>query len=99
MYLVHVFLRPPEGADVPEAVGEAVRRLARPEEGIEHVVDRLSAPAGPVLGVYVLAGDLHQAEARAALVCGRALEEIPAFRGWTLDGAGVPLVAAFCEWV
>ncbi|RKN76096.1 hypothetical protein D7231_03460 [Streptomyces klenkii] len=98
MYLVHVFLRAPEGAEFPEAAGEAVRRLARPEEGIEHVVDRLRAPAGPVLGVYVLAGDLHQAEARAALVCGRVLAKIPAFRGWALERAGVPLVAALCEW-
>ncbi|PSJ27414.1 hypothetical protein B7P34_17675 [Streptosporangium nondiastaticum] len=97
MYLVHVHLRAPEGAAFPEAAGEAVRRLARPEEGIEHVVDRLRAPAGPVLGVYVLADGLHQAEARAARACGRALAEIPAFRGWTLADAEVPLVSAFWE--
>ncbi|MCF3105575.1 hypothetical protein IPZ58_28870 [Streptomyces roseoverticillatus] len=97
MYLVHVHLRAPDGADFPEAAGDQVRRLARPDEGIEHVVGRLHAPTGPVLGVYVLADGLHQAEARAALVCGRALAEIPEFRGWTSVDAQVPLVSAFWE--
>ncbi|MFE5871901.1 hypothetical protein ACFQ6V_25110 [Streptomyces roseifaciens] len=99
MYLVHVRLRAPEGAEFPEVTGEQVRRVARPAEGVEHVTVRLNAPAGPVLGVYVLAEGLHQAEARAAAVCRRALAEIPAFRGWAPVAAEAPLIDAFHEWM
>ncbi|MGK5734101.1 hypothetical protein [Streptomyces sp. URMC 124] len=98
MYIVHVHLRAPEGAEFPEAAGDAVRRLARREEGVEHVVSRLHAPQGPVLVVYVLADGLHRAEAQAAAACARALAEVPGFRGWETVRAEVPLVTAFQEW-
>jgi hypothetical protein len=50
-----------------------------------------------VLGLFVLAVDLEQAELAAERVCRRALESLPALRGGSLLGCGAGFVRAFFE--
>ncbi|GAA2450853.1 hypothetical protein [Streptomyces macrosporus] len=97
MYLIHVRLRPPVGAELPHDAADQVRGCAVAHERIEHVSDHRHAAGGPVLGIYLIADDLFQAEARAGSICRRALARCPDFRGWELAGVQAPFVAPFVE--
>ncbi|MCX4779164.1 hypothetical protein [Streptomyces sp. NBC_01264] len=52
---------------------------------------------GPTLGVYLIADSLAEAEGRTEVLCRRAVEEVPALRGWTVGRVGVPLVTPYYE--
>lgn len=97
MYLIHVHVRLPNAADLPESAGRWVRACALVEERVEHVAVHAQATPYPVLGVYLLADCLEQAEANAAHVVTRALDSEPALHGWHLVRAQAPLVAPFYE--
>ncbi|MFJ5549253.1 hypothetical protein [Streptomyces sp. NPDC093225] len=98
MYLIHAALRAPSAADrLPSDCADAVRALARSDTPVEHVSAHPDARPDPVLGVYVLAGSLREAEDRTAALCRRALRELPALRGWAVGRVGAPLVAPYYE--
>ncbi|MFJ5933317.1 hypothetical protein [Streptomyces sp. NPDC093071] len=92
MYLVHVHVRPPAGADVPERIGAWVRDLADPGH-VEHVSVHADAFPHPVLGVYLLASHLEKAEELALTACRRTLDTRPELRGWQITEGCVPLLA------
>jgi hypothetical protein len=100
MYLVHLHLRPTDSSPLralPERIGTGLRAAARAEDGVEHVVVHGDARPYPVLGVFVVADRLEDAEANAARVWERALSSYSELGGWGLVEAGTPLIALFYE--
>ncbi|MER6449823.1 hypothetical protein [Streptomyces venezuelae] len=98
MYLIHTALRAPSADDrLPSHIAELVRALVHPDSPVEHVFAHLRAEPDPVLGVYLLAGSLGEAERRTEALCRRALDVLPALRGWTATRARAPLVAPYYE--
>jgi hypothetical protein len=100
MYLVHLRLRRTDASPVcalPEQIGAGVRAAARVEDCVEHVVVHGDARADLVLGVYVVADRIEDAEASAARVCRRALTSRPSLGGWVLIETRTPLIASFYE--
>ncbi|MEU8621310.1 hypothetical protein [Streptomyces sp. NPDC048623] len=93
MYLIHAQLRPPGVQFLPEDAAVRALALALPEERVEHVSAHPDALPLPVLGVFLLAGSLAEAESRAAALCRRLVERHPALAGWRLSGAEAPLLA------
>ncbi|MFF9853756.1 hypothetical protein [Streptomyces litmocidini] len=83
MYLIHVQLAAPADALIPDGIGAEALRLALPEERVEHVCLHPKGPRGPVLGVYLLAESLAEAEERAAVLCERLLAHHPGLAGWS----------------
>ncbi|MFJ9352209.1 hypothetical protein [Streptomyces sp. NPDC101237] len=94
MYLVHAHLksRVPD-AEPPSDLALLVRQHALPEEAVEHLVLHANAQPEPVIGVYVLARYLEEAERVAGAVVARALAAEPSLRHWELTVAQVPLLA------
>ncbi|NML50201.1 hypothetical protein HHL19_11060 [Streptomyces sp. R302] len=101
MYLVHARMAAPGGGATALPSRARVRALvlgrARPEERVEHVAVHPHALPHPVLGFYVLADRLAEAEATARAVCRRVLRDCPEFDGWSLLEAEVPLMAPLLE--
>ncbi len=98
MYLIHVALRPTTPTAVlPRTAGDLLLAVALPDERIEHVVLHPCASPCPVLGVYLLADCIEDAEERATEFCRRALAALPALAGWEPGSAEVPLVGPFYE--
>ncbi|WP_224284807.1 hypothetical protein [Streptomyces sp. LS1784] len=98
MYLVHTVLRPdaPSRALPVDARGILLAAVL-PGDRVEHLVVHPDALPDPVLGVYLVADSLAEAEGRAAAFCRRALAAVPAFAGWSAAGTAAPLVAPFYE--
>ncbi|MFE0701553.1 hypothetical protein [Streptomyces sp. NPDC058872] len=92
MYLVHVHMRRPAGASVPEEIGSWVADAAVPG-GVEHVAVHTAACGHPVLGVFLLAGRLEEAEEAALTACRRMLDRRPELAGWRVVEGHVPLLA------
>jgi hypothetical protein len=93
MYLVHAHLMPPSpGRTLPPDVAVCARTHARPQDRLEHACAHPLAHPHPVLGVYLLADSLAQAESNAARLCRRVLSDCPALHGWTLLRAHAPLL-------
>ncbi|MFE9483240.1 hypothetical protein ACFYNM_32130 [Streptomyces spororaveus] len=107
MYLIHATLRAPAaGVQLPPHTRELVRALADADaEGgsvggcgpVEHVSTHPHVLPDPILGVYLIADSLHKAERRTEALCRRALDEVPALRGWTVGRVGAPLVTSYYE--
>jgi hypothetical protein len=100
MYLVHLHLRPTDDSPfraLPDRIGTGLRAAARAEDGVEHVVVHGDARPYPVLGVYVVADRLEDAEANAARVWERALTAYPELGRWGMVEARTPLIASFYE--
>lgn len=100
MYLVHLHLRPTGSSPfrvLPDRIGTGFRAAASAADGVEHVVVHGDARPYPVLGVYVVADCLEDAEANAARVWERALRASPELGGWGLVEARAPLIAPFYE--
>ncbi|MFF8381051.1 hypothetical protein ACF07V_33510 [Streptomyces sp. NPDC015661] len=98
MYLIHAALGPlgPD-AVLPPRLSDLLLSAARPDERVEHVVTHIHARPHPVVGVFLLAGSLNDAEARGEALCRRVLETQPSLEACELMGATVPLVAPFYE--
>ncbi|MFE5945606.1 hypothetical protein [Streptomyces sp. NPDC056480] len=92
MYLVHAHMRSPAGAHIPEGIGIWVADAADSGD-IEHVTVHASTLAHPVLGVFVLADRLEEAEEVVVAACRRMLATRPELRGWELAEGHVPLLA------
>jgi len=100
MYLVHLHLRRADGSPpgaLPEPIGAAVRAAAGAEDGVEHVAVHGDMRPHPVLGVYVVADCLADAEAGARRAWERARAHHPGLREWALVQAQVPLIAPLYE--
>ncbi|WP_406114121.1 hypothetical protein [Kitasatospora purpeofusca] len=98
MYLVHVSLHSPAGpAPLPDGARERLLAAAVAEEGIEHLCVHTGAEPHPVLGVFLLADRVEDAEDRAQAFCRRAVAPVPALAGWRVQHGQVPLVTAFYE--
>ncbi|MEU9075899.1 hypothetical protein ACFYUY_19445 [Kitasatospora sp. NPDC004745] len=98
MYLVHAVLRPVSpGLALPSDARELLRGEVWPEDRIEHLVVHPHPGADPVLGVYLLADRLEDAEARTDRFCHRALTALPQFAGWRAARGAAPLLAPFYE--
>ena len=100
MYLVHLRLRRADGSPpgaLPDGMGAGLRASARAEDGVEHVVVHADARPHPLLGVYVIADRIEEAEANAARVWERARAARPEFGAWALIEARTPLIAPFYE--
>ncbi|MFI1967903.1 hypothetical protein BLA24_22150 [Streptomyces cinnamoneus] len=69
-----------------------VRSHALPRERVEHVAVHAHAEPHPVLGVYLLAERLEQAELHAAQACRRTIAHRPELAEWELATAQVPLL-------
>ncbi|MFE4974319.1 hypothetical protein ACFRAR_19690 [Kitasatospora sp. NPDC056651] len=98
MYLVHTALRPDApGRVLPYGARDLLLAAARPEDGVEHLAVHRGAVPHPVLGVFLVADSLAEAERRAAAFCCHALAVEPQFTGWSLAGIAVPLIAPYYE--
>ncbi|KPI14732.1 hypothetical protein [Streptomyces sp. NPDC086989] len=98
MYLVHAGLRAPAaGGLLPPRIGELLLSLAGSRDAVEHVTPHPYAQPDPVLGVFVLAENLDEAEQRTESLCRRALDTLPELGGWSLTRVGVPLIAPYFE--
>lgn len=64
---------------------------------VEHISTHPHASPGPVLGVYLIADSLGEAERRTETLCRRACASVPALRGWLVGRVGVPLIAPYYE--
>ncbi|MFD0572954.1 hypothetical protein ACFQ0T_31625 [Kitasatospora gansuensis] len=95
---MHTALLPaPSGSPLPDGVRELFQAALRPEDRIEHLVFHPRAEPAPVLGVYLLADSLAEAERRVALFCHRALGAVPQFAGWRAEPSTAPMVVPFYE--
>ncbi|WP_407838166.1 hypothetical protein ACE1OC_20070 [Streptomyces sp. DSM 116496] len=73
-----------------------MRALAREGDGLEHVAAHPRALPHPVVGLFLRAESLMEAESNAAVLCRRVLE-CAEFTGWSLVLAQAPMVAPFYE--
>jgi hypothetical protein len=97
-YLNHAARRPPyASAELPPNPDVLLRSLAAPAEPVEHVSVHPDAAPDPVVGVFVLADRLEDAERRAATLCRRAVDTTAELRGWTYRRVGAPPVVPFYE--
>ncbi|MEI7031262.1 hypothetical protein [Streptomyces pratensis] len=93
MYLIHARLQAPPGACLPAEAARLVLALARPGERVEHVTAHPHAVPDPVLGIFVVAESLSEAEALAEALCHRLLNTCTTLAGWGLSAAEAPLLA------
>jgi hypothetical protein len=101
MYLVHLHLRRADGSPptpLPEPTGAAVLAAARPAGCVEHVAVHGDARPHPVLGVFLVADRVGDAEDGARRAWEHARDRHPWLREWTLVQAGAPLIAPLYEW-
>ncbi|MEU7065369.1 hypothetical protein [Streptomyces sp. NPDC046161] len=98
MYLIHVGLRAPSAqAALPARAADLVRAQAPAHIPVEHVSAHPHARPSPVLGVYLLADGLEEAEHRAEALCRHATRSVPELSGWSVGRVGAPLVTAYYE--
>ncbi|MEU5161184.1 hypothetical protein AB0G74_16465 [Streptomyces sp. NPDC020875] len=92
MYLVHAELRQEADAVLPGHADQLITDCADSDDGLEHIVVHPQAADGTLVGLFMLASTVEEAELRAARVCRRALETQPELEGFALLGCGVRLV-------
>ncbi|MEV0381744.1 hypothetical protein [Nonomuraea sp. NPDC050643] len=97
MYLVHAELRPKDGGIPPEHTGQLIFGCRRPADGIEHVVLHADGSDGGLVGLFVLAPSVEEAEHTAAAVCRRALDSSPELAGFLLGRCGVRIVPEYYD--
>ncbi|MEU6775249.1 hypothetical protein [Streptomyces sp. NPDC046759] len=100
MYLVHVHLQPhPRGEVMPDVAAAAIAGCGAGIEGFEHVSVHRGEEAAPVVGIYLRARCLEEAEAAAEFLWWRACASHPWLRDWRFRRAEVPLVEShFQPW-
>jgi hypothetical protein len=95
MYLVNVRLWPDAGGVVPPRAAELVAVVSRPGDGLEHVSASATGQEGDeggvVLGLFILAASVEEAEERALGLFERAVDAVEEFGGlrWASEGAAM----------
>ncbi|MFB6560848.1 hypothetical protein ACFCYH_18590 [Streptomyces sp. NPDC056400] len=97
MYLVHAGLRAPRDASAAVDLRSLIRSCLGPDDGAEHVSVHPHARPDPVIGMYLRAGSLVEAEEHAAILIRLLLSRCPELADWTPLRAEVPLIAAAFE--
>ncbi|MFE1561066.1 hypothetical protein ACFW6V_39555 [Streptomyces sp. NPDC058734] len=97
MYLVHAGLRAPRDSSDAVDLRSLIRSRLGPDDGAEHVSVHPDAQPDPVIGMYLRAGSLVEAEEHAAVLLRLLLSRCPELADWTPLRAEVPLIAAAFE--
>ncbi|MFF2847349.1 hypothetical protein ACFVT5_13535 [Streptomyces sp. NPDC058001] len=98
MYLVHAELRRTDNAPLPSDAVRLILDSRGPDEGVEHVVVHAGTEdGGPLVGLFVVASGVEEAERVATRVCLRALDDQPELAGFALTGCAVRLVPGFFD--
>ncbi|MEV3859122.1 hypothetical protein AB0J38_33015 [Streptomyces sp. NPDC050095] len=97
MYLVHAELHHLDSSDLPAGAARLILETGLPDEGVEHVVTHVDVCGVPVVGLFVLAPNLAEAERIAGRVCLRALASCPELDGFALRRCGARLVPEFYD--
>jgi hypothetical protein len=97
MYLIHAQLTGSPGLELPDDLRARLCAQATGEASIEHVTPHPDAHDGPVLGLFVAAPSLAEAERAAETACLRVLRSHPALAGCALARCGAALVAPVFE--
>ncbi|WP_448318812.1 hypothetical protein [Streptomyces sp. CO7] len=97
MYLIHARLTGPPGLELPDDLKARLRAQATGEISIEHVTPHPDAQGGPILGLFVTAPSLDEAERAAKDACLRVLRSYPDLAGCGLDRCGAAFVAPVFE--
>jgi hypothetical protein len=92
VYLVHARFATADRRSLPADAAALVASCAVPDERVEHVVLHQHDDGRPVLGMFLLAASLAEAERAAAAVCRRALTQRPELAGTVLLGCEAPLI-------
>ncbi|WP_051807560.1 hypothetical protein [Streptomyces sp. NRRL F-2664] len=93
MYLVHVHLWASSASGrLPHTTAADITGHAEEYEGLLHVSVHPDPEDRPVVGVYLRAASLAEAEAAAVRVWQLAQTALPSLAGWTLLRAEVPLL-------
>ncbi len=93
MYLVHVSIRQrSSGAALPHAAAELITRVCAGRGGFEHLSVHADARPHPVLGFYLRADSLAEAEAAAGSLWRHAALCVAQLSDWELVRAEVPLL-------
>ncbi|GGN94040.1 hypothetical protein GCM10011579_093170 [Streptomyces albiflavescens] len=92
MFLVHISLRPRwPAAEMPPSAAESIARSCTDRDGFEHVSVHPGAFPDPVVGFYVQAGSLEEAETAALSLWGHASSTVAELQAWEPTRAEVPL--------
>ncbi|MEU6842771.1 hypothetical protein ABZ930_12995 [Streptomyces sp. NPDC046716] len=97
MYLVHAQLTARTDMPLPGDTSETIRAHAKTDESIEYVVVHPTTPTGPVIGLFLLAGSVEEAEVIGATVCERALRGRAELSGFQLLACEARLVAEYYD--
>ncbi|MEV6682699.1 hypothetical protein AB0N09_38420 [Streptomyces erythrochromogenes] len=97
MYLVHAELRSEAGAALPAHTDRLIAEAAHPGEGIEHVVVHEDVGFGSLVGLFVLAATVEDAERTAASVCGRVVRTQPELAGFQLRRCSARMVPGYYD--
>ncbi|MEV8565843.1 hypothetical protein AB0436_09745 [Streptomyces sp. NPDC051322] len=93
MYLVHVHLRThPRGEYLPEWTAPALAHCAAGFDGFEHVTVHAAEGPHPVIGLYLRAPSLEEAESAAEGLWWSAWSTHHRLRDWEFVRAEVPLL-------
>jgi hypothetical protein len=92
MFLVHVSLRPRRpNAEIPPSAAKSIALSCAGRDGFEHVSVHPCALPHPVIGFYIQAESLKEAEAAALSLWGHASSAVAELRAWDPARAEVPL--------
>ncbi|MFE9976670.1 hypothetical protein ACFYRD_39745 [Streptomyces hirsutus] len=97
MYLVHARLESNGHAKLPANTLSLVTRSARPDEHLQHAVMHSDGVTGLVLGLFLLAPTLAEAEHAAVALCQRALDENAVLQRFRLVSCGVAMPTSYYE--
>ncbi|MFR9676627.1 hypothetical protein [Streptomyces sp. TR06-5] len=91
MYLVHLHLVPPAAGEQLPAVATTAVTAGAGGRPVEHVVVHSDTHPCQVVGLFLQAGSLAEAESAAALAWRGAVSAHPELRPWNLVRAEAPL--------
>ncbi|MER6444107.1 hypothetical protein [Streptomyces venezuelae] len=97
MYLVHAGLRAPRDTCAAIDLRSLIRSRLGPGDGAEHISVHPHARPDPVIGLYLRAGSLVEAEEHAAVLIRLLLSRCPELADWTPLRPQVPLIVAAFE--
>ncbi|WP_405894130.1 hypothetical protein OG272_18820 [Streptomyces sp. NBC_00104] len=102
MYLIHLALEPGRrggsGSPLPADTGAAIAACAGDADALEHVTVHRDDPALPVVGFFLRAACIEEAEAAAVRLWRRAVAGRPDLRTWHVKCSESPLFVPDVGW-